>query len=70
MSNRDGKHAKLRHKIFSDFPKWFRGSRPFKKWFPKGQSVHPYDWEFRDSERMKTKYQNKKIKEIIKNESD
>ena len=59
-----GKHTKLRHKIFSDFPKWFREIRPFKCWFPKGNSVHPYDWDFRDSKNMKTKYRNKKMREF------
>lgn len=67
MSNRDGKHTKLRHKIFSDFPKWFRGTRAFKKWFPKGNHVHPYDWDFHDSERIYQKYKNKKIKEGCEN---
>ena len=66
MSNRDGKHSKLKQKLFADFPKWFRkinGLNTFKRWFPKGNSTHPYDWDYYDSKDMKIKYLKKKKEE-------
>ncbi len=68
MSNTEGKrkNIKLRHKVLNSFPKWFRVwiTTGRRNGFPKGNNVHPYDWDYLDECKRKQKFLKEKEKYI------